>query len=74
MAFDIFELNRHYLLGKIKKSTTNQEAQDLCNTAFLDAKVTSALMFKESSFGQDHEIFNFWKNKIHNELKKYNNF
>ena len=74
LAFDIFELNRHYLLGKIKKSTTNQEAQDLCNTAFLDAKITSALMFKESSFGQDHEIFNFWKNKIHNELKKYNNF
>lgn len=72
LAFDIFELNSHHLLGKIQKSTTIQEAKDLCNTAILDAKVTTTIMFEESLFGLDQGNFSYWKDKIRNELKKYN--
>jgi len=72
LAFDIYELNRHYLLDKIKESMTLEEVKTLSDKVILDARKMVSLMFKESEFGIQKGKFNQWKDKVHNELEKYN--
>ncbi len=71
LAFDIYELNRYYLLNRIKKSMTLADVKTLADQAILDARVMMTLMFDESQFGSDNVSFNSWKTKIHNALKKH---
>jgi len=50
---------------------TLEDVKILADKAILDARVMASLMFEESLFGSEINNFNYWKNKINTELKKY---
>lgn len=74
LAFDIYELHRHYLVAKIKNVNSVEAAKALCDKVNADAKVTVRAMLKEAFYKKNNDNLSRWKHKIQQELKKYNSY